>query len=178
MKLRQTLVVLASALVLAGIPAAVSATPGSGVSGVILAQGESDDGIVVRGRGTTDVVPRWIDREAALPHQSDKGPLSLRDRVQRHGYGEITIQPGGSTGWHYHDGQLIAVVKQGTLTRTMDDCSTEVTPAGESFVEPRGKNHVHLGRNLGTEPVILLVTYVLPDGKPLSQDAPAPAVCD
>jgi quercetin dioxygenase-like cupin family protein len=149
MKLRKILVVLASALALVGVSAAVvSATPGTGVTGVILGQGESDDGIYVRGRGTTDVVVR-----------------------------EITIQPGGSTGWHYHDGQLIAVVKQGTLTRTMDDCSTEVTPAGESFVEPRGKSHVHIGRNLGTEPVILLVTYVLPDGKPLSQDAPAPQHC-
>lgn len=149
MKLRQPLIVLSAVLALVGVPAAVSATPGSGVTGVILAQGESDDGIVIRGRGTTDVVVR-----------------------------EITIQPGGSTGWHYHDGQLIAVVKQGTLTRTMDDCTTEVTPAGESFVEPRGRNHVHIGRNLGTEPVILMVTYVLPDGKPLSQDAPKPANCD
>ncbi len=149
MKLRQPFVVLAAALALVGIPAAVSATPGSGVTGVILAQGESDDGIVIRGRGTTDVVVR-----------------------------EITVQPGGSTGWHYHDGQLIAVVKQGTLTRTMDDCSVEVTPAGGSFVEPRGRNHVHIGRNLGTEPVILMVTYVLPEGKPLSQDAPKPANCD
>ncbi|MBM7786869.1 cupin domain-containing protein [Tenggerimyces flavus] len=148
MKLRKILVVLAAAPALVGVPAAVSATPGSGVTGVILAQGESDEGIVIRGRGTTDVVVR-----------------------------EITIQPGGSTGWHYHDGQLIAVVKQGTLTRTMDDCSTEVTPAGESFVEPRGRNHVHIGRNLGTEPVILMVTYVLPDGKPLSQDAPKPPNC-
>lgn len=142
-------VVLASALVLVGVPVAVSATPGTGVSGVIIGQGTSEDGIVIRGRGTTDVTVR-----------------------------EITIQPGGSTGWHFHDGQLIAVVKQGTLTRTMDDCKTvEVTKAGGSFVEPRGREHVHIGRNLGTEPVILLVTYVLPHGKPLSQDAPQPRGC-
>ena len=36
---------------------------------------------------------------------------------------EITIQPGGSTGWHYHDGRVFGVVREGTLTRTMKDCS-------------------------------------------------------
>jgi quercetin dioxygenase-like cupin family protein len=87
---------------------------------------------------------------------------------------EITIAPGGSTGWHYHTGQLIAVVKSGTLTRTLHDCSTEVSTAGSSLVEPAGQEHVHLGRNLGIEPVVLLVTYVLPAGHPLSHDAPAP----
>ena len=34
---------------------------------------------------------------------------------------EITIQPGGSTGWHYHDGRVFGVVREGTLTRTMGD---------------------------------------------------------
>jgi hypothetical protein len=29
---------------------------------------------------------------------------------------DITISPGGSTGWHWHDGELVGVVKQGTLT--------------------------------------------------------------
>ncbi len=87
---------------------------------------------------------------------------------------EITIAPGGSTGWHYHDGQVIAVVKSGTLTRTVHDCSTEVTSPGGSFVEPAGQNHIHIGRNLGTEPVVLLVAYVLPAGRQLAQDAPQP----
>src|SRR5918998_504259 len=43
---------------------------------------------------------------------------------------EITIQPGGSTGWHYHDGRVFGVVRQGTLTRTMADCSDVVSPVG------------------------------------------------
>ena len=86
----------------------------------------------------------------------------------------LEIAPGGSTGWHYHDGQVIAVVKSGTLTRTLHDCSTEVTSSGGSFVEPAGRQHTHIGRNVGTEPVVLLVTYVLPAGQPLSQDAPQP----
>lgn len=86
---------------------------------------------------------------------------------------EITVEPGGSTGWHTHRGQLIAVVKSGTLTRTLDDCSVEVTPAGTSFIEPSGADHRHIGRNLGTEPVVLWVTYLLPEGSELSDDADA-----
>ena len=123
----------------------VSATAGTGVTGTVLATGTSPDGIVVTSREKTDV--------AVL---------------------EITIAPGGSTGWHYHDGAVIAVVKSGTLTRMLHDCSTEVTSAGRSFVEPAGRHHVHIGRNLGTEPVVLLATYVLPAGQPRSQDAPQP----
>jgi len=125
--------------------AAVSATPGTGVSGTVLAKGTSPDGIVVSSREKTDVAVF-----------------------------EIIIAPGGSTGWHYHDGPVIAVVKSGTLTRTLHDCSTEVTSPGGSFVEPAGRDRIHLGRNLGTESVVLLVTYVMPAGQPLSQDAAQP----
>lgn len=145
----RNLVVAASELLLVGMAAVVSATPGTGVSGTILARGTSPDGIVVSSRGATDVI-----------------------------VSEITIAPGGSTGWHYHDGQVIAVLKSGTLTRTMHDCSTVVTSAGGSFVEPTGRHQTHIGRNLGTEPVVLLITYVLPAGHQLSRDAPKPPKCD
>ena len=86
---------------------------------------------------------------------------------------EITVQPGGSTGWHFHDGTLYAAVKEGTLTRTMSDCTTTFThPAGTALVEDPA--HVHIGRNLGGAPVVLLVLYVNPAGSPLSQDAANP----
>ncbi len=97
-RVRRSFVVATSEFLLVGMAAVVSATPGTGVSGTILAKGTSPNGIVVSSREKTDV--------AVL---------------------EITIAPGGSTGWHYHDGQVIAVVKSGTLTRTLHDCSTEVT---------------------------------------------------
>jgi quercetin dioxygenase-like cupin family protein len=88
---------------------------------------------------------------------------------------EITIQPGGYTGWHYHDGTLYAFVKSGTLTHNMSDCSVDaVYHGGAVFTEPSGKDHVHIGRNLGADPVVLDVLYVLPAGSPLSEDAPNP----
>lgn len=88
---------------------------------------------------------------------------------------QITIQPGGTTGWHWHDGTLYAYVEQGTLTHTDSDCTTtDVYRAGASFVEPSGSDHVHVGRNLGTAPLVLDVLYVDPAGSPLSEDAPNP----
>lgn len=91
---------------------------------------------------------------------------------------EITIAPGGSTGWHYHDGTLYAYLAQGTLTHDMADCTVDGTyHPGDAFVEPSGANHVHIGRNLGTTPVVLYVLYVDPAGSPLSEDAPNPG-CD
>lgn len=88
---------------------------------------------------------------------------------------QITIEPGGSTGWHWHDGKLIGAIKQGTLTHDAADCAIDgVYNAGDVIVEPAGAAHVHIGRNLGDIPVILQVLYVDPIGKPLFEDAPNP----
>jgi quercetin dioxygenase-like cupin family protein len=88
---------------------------------------------------------------------------------------DITIAPGGSTGWHWHDGELVGVVKQGTLTHNASDCSVDgVYNTGDPVIEPAGHDHVHIGRNVGTIPMILEVTYVVPVGKPLFEDAANP----
>ncbi|WTE38472.1 cupin domain-containing protein [Streptomyces sp. NBC_01618] len=127
------------------LPSAAVATPAGGVSGTVLAKGTSAGKLRVKTpNGRTDVTFRTI-----------------------------TVESGGSTGWHTHSGQVIAVVKSGTLTRIMDDCSVEVISAGSSFIEPSGAKHRHIGRNLGTEPVVILATYLLPEGSALSDDADA-----
>ncbi|MFJ3881675.1 cupin domain-containing protein [Streptomyces sp. NPDC090077] len=87
---------------------------------------------------------------------------------------EVVIPPGGCTGWHYHHVPLMAVVKSGTLTRFLSDGTVEVHPAGATFVEPAGAGHVHLGRNLGTRPVVLQITCALAEDDPWSVAAPAP----
>jgi quercetin dioxygenase-like cupin family protein len=87
---------------------------------------------------------------------------------------EITIQPGGSTGWHYHDGRVFGVVRDGTLTRTMADCSVVVSPEGSAVSEDSGPNAVHNGRNLGPFPVVLWVDYIEPAGSPQAVDVPDP----
>jgi quercetin dioxygenase-like cupin family protein len=88
---------------------------------------------------------------------------------------EITIAPGGSTGWHWHRGQLLGVIKEGTLTHNAADCSVDgIYPAGASIFEPSGSDRVHVGRNLGDTPLILQIFYVLPAGSALSEDGPDP----
>jgi quercetin dioxygenase-like cupin family protein len=88
---------------------------------------------------------------------------------------EITVAPGGTTGWHYHDGMLYAFVKQGTLSHFKSNCQSDgVYRAGAAFTEPSGPDHVHVGRNLGKKPLVLEVLYVDPAGAPLSEDAPNP----
>ena len=83
----------------------------------------------------------------------------------------VTIQPGGRTGWHTHAGKVLAVVKAGIPTRYTADCKTVTYTAGQAFIETES---IHEGRNQGTHPVELYVTYIDPAGSPLKTDA-APA---
>lgn len=78
-------------------------------------------------------------------------------------YRKAIVQPGASTGWHYHVGEEIAVINSGTFTRIDgSDCSVEEYSAGESLVEPVGPTTVHMGINKGTEPVELYVVDIIP----------------
>ncbi|WP_241010998.1 cupin domain-containing protein [Mycobacterium camsae] len=88
---------------------------------------------------------------------------------------EITILPGGSTGWHWHQGNLFGVIRQGTLTHSLADCSVDgIYGAGDAITELSGSDHAHIGRNLGPTPVLMQVVYIDPHGSPLSNDAPDP----
>jgi quercetin dioxygenase-like cupin family protein len=134
--MRKTVTLFATtALAVTLVSGTASATPGSGVTGTILAR---------KTIGHTDYTLR-----------------------------EITVQPGGYTGWHFHDGTLYAYVKAGRLTHNLADCSIDgIFGAGRAFTEQ--PDQVHIGRNLGTTPLVLEVLYVLPAGSPLSEDAPDP----
>ena len=104
---------------------------------------------------------------AELTQSSQEG----RDFIVR----DITIDPGGSTGWHWHDGIVVGAIKHGTLTHYSANCSIEgVYNPGDPITEPAGPDHVHLGRNLGTTPLILEVIYIKPAGKPSAEDAANP----
>lgn len=88
---------------------------------------------------------------------------------------EITIAPGGSTGWHWHPGRVFGVIRSGTLTHDLSDCSVDgIFAAGAPITEGSGPDHVHVGRNLGSEPVVMWVVYIDEAGAPLSVDAPNP----
>ncbi|AUA16858.1 cupin domain-containing protein [Streptomyces samsunensis] len=123
------------------------------------------------GAGTAFATPAGPGVSGTIIAQTTVGG---KDYVLR----QITVPPGQSTGWHYHDGILYGLVQHGTLSHFDSDCDSDgVYGAGSTLTEPSGANHVHLGRNLGKTDVVLDVLYVLPHGAPLSQDAPNPG-CD
>lgn len=88
---------------------------------------------------------------------------------------EITLAPGGSTGWHTHQGQIYGVITAGTLTHYESDCQIDgVYDVGDPIRDPTGPDHVHIARNLGSVPVVLQVTYIDPAGAPTADSAPNP----
>jgi quercetin dioxygenase-like cupin family protein len=94
-----------------------------------------------------------------------------RDYVTR----ELTIAPGGSTGWHWHEGRVDGVIKSGTLTHNRADCGVDgIYHAGDFIVEATGPDQVHIGRNLGPAPLVMRVRYVDAVGSPLTEDAADP----
>ena len=91
---------------------------------------------------------------------------------------QITIQPGGTFGWHSHPGPSFVVVKSGTATFYEGDdptCTGQVLPTGSSLFEPAGD--VHIPRNEGSEPLVLVVIQLLPTGAIRRIDEPSPGNC-
>lgn len=91
---------------------------------------------------------------------------------------EVTIQPGGTFGWHSHPGPSFVTVKSGTVTFYQGDdptCTGQILPAGSSLFEPAG--HVHITRNEGSEPLVLIVVQLLPTGAMRRIDEPSPGNC-
>ena len=88
---------------------------------------------------------------------------------------QITIAPGGTTGWHYHPGQVFGVIKSGTLTHYDSGCSIDgVYRVNDPITEGSGSGYVHEGRNEGPDPLVMWVLYIDPAGSPLTVDMPNP----
>ncbi|MBN2176036.1 MAG: cupin domain-containing protein [Demequinaceae bacterium] len=100
-------------------------------------------------------------REAGIEIDLE-GPVDVAFR-------KVIIQPGEGTGPHCHDGNLIAVVTQGTLTHYAPIYASGVHEYGVGDAILEGAGYVHEGKNEGTEPVILEVTYLIEDGSPLAE---------
>jgi quercetin dioxygenase-like cupin family protein len=91
---------------------------------------------------------------------------------------ESRVLPGGTFGWHSHPGPSFSVVKSGTLSFYRADdptCTPEIYRAGDVLIDPG--NAVHVGRNLGSVDLVLVVTRLIPDGATARIDEPAPGNC-
>lgn len=94
---------------------------------------------------------------------------------------QVTIAPGGTTGWHTHPGPVLVLVKSGELTLydgNDKNCRGTTYKAGQSFVDS-GFGHVHLARNEGASNAEFYPVYLAPApaGQPLRIDAPSPGTC-
>ena len=91
---------------------------------------------------------------------------------------QVTINPGGTLGWHSHPGPSMVIVKSGTATfyQAKDrKCTPQALPTGSSLFEPAGV--VHIVRNEGTEPLVNVVMQLLPAGAPRLISEPSPGNC-
>jgi quercetin dioxygenase-like cupin family protein len=92
---------------------------------------------------------------------------------------QITVDPGGSSGWHSHPGGAIIVVKQGTPTlyRAIgSQCQSTTYGPGDAFIEQPGEVDDVL--NAGAAPYVLYVTFPrVPPGGSARIDEPDPGTC-
>jgi quercetin dioxygenase-like cupin family protein len=81
----------------------------------------------------------------------------------------VVIDPGASSGWHTHPGAEYTILKSGTLTLFTASCTPRVLSAGQAFFIP--PNTSHMARNDGTAPAETYVTYTVPTGAGVRNDA-------
>ncbi len=140
---------------LAGVVMAVTlapgwATPPVGLTNILLASGLNESGGSIPTKEGTSIV-----------------------------VAQITVGPGGSSGWHSHPGGALVVVHDGSLTvyeAVGDRCEIATYSAGQSFVERPGE--VDQVINTGTVPYTLFVTFPrVPAGASARTDEPNPGTC-
>jgi quercetin dioxygenase-like cupin family protein len=189
MKRTFVLTLIVTALSLGAVLA--HATPPSGVaSGTILARGTAAETLVIGTPRTTTVtrkvkfrVGRKVVTKAVKIQVDSVQPLmtcgdsNVCDTVVQ----QVTINPGGHSGWHTHPGPTFVAIAQGEGTLYHSDeagCPGHKFGKGSGFFQPSGD--IHLLRNEGSMPLVLYAFYVLPPGTANTAtrtDQPAPANC-
>ena len=163
---RLTAVALVATLVAAGVGSAM-ATPGSGITAALLA------------RGTLESEPPSHHGHPWLAKRQKPVKIKL-SRPSDVAVQQVTVAPGGSTGWHSHPGPAIVIVKSGAITFYDEDdlrCRGTTYTAGKVYID-EGYGHGHIGRNEGTTNVELYVTFLdMPVGAEPRIDVPSPGNC-
>ena len=180
---------LAVATAGAVVAAQALATTGSGAVSTYVARGPVSQSVVigvprtatatksVRVRVGRKVVTRRVTftYETVTPLMTCGGSTTCDTAIQ-----QLTIPPGGFTGWHSHPGPtFVAVAKgQGTLYHGMSGCPATKYDVGAGFMQP--PTEVHNMRNEGSTPLVLWAFYALPPGTAntaIRIDQPQPPEC-
>jgi quercetin dioxygenase-like cupin family protein len=143
---------------------------------------EADTGEVgqeTAGAGVAGVVQANVSFGVAKTEITASGHYAEIKGPQRMVTQEITLQPGGHTGWHSHGGLALVSVASGALSlyTEHDPCEAITYAAGVGFLDPGG-GHTHIGVNETSGTTVLHVTYILPEGAAVRIDAAAPPGAD
>jgi quercetin dioxygenase-like cupin family protein len=155
------LLVLVGAIGFAAYGGTVLATPPVGTSSVPLAP--------VGTFGDINVNTKWGDWKGKIETHGDSDLYVT----------QVTIQPGGTNGWHMHPGDSFVIVKSGTASFYQGadpTCTPQIIAAGGTIFEPAGV--VHTVRNMSTtDPLVNVVVQLIPHGQPRTISMPDPGNC-
>jgi mannose-6-phosphate isomerase-like protein (cupin superfamily) len=165
------------------------ATTGSGAVGSFVARGPASQSVVIG-------VPRTASVTKTVRVRVGRKVVSKRVRFTYEtvtplmtcgastacdlAFQQLTIAPGGYTGWHTHPGPTFVAVAQGegTLYHGMSGCPATKYGVNSGFMQP--STEVHNMRNEGSTPLVLWAFYALPPGTSnaaIRVDQPQPTAC-
>ena len=165
------------------------ATAGSGAVSTYMARGPVSQSVVIgvpKSATATKVVTvrvkgKVVKRKVSFTYQTVTPMMTCGTSTACDtAYQQLTIQPGGFTGWHTHPGPTFVAVAQGegTLYHGMAGCPSFKYATGAGFMQP--STEVHNMRNEGSTPLVLWAFYALPPGTAnaaIRIDQPQPAEC-
>ena len=141
--IRGSLLAMALIAVAAGT---AGATPGSGLTPVIVSRGVATDQV------------HFNTGEVKV---QTKAPVAIVNQTIV--FAATTTPVITTTGWHAHPGVVLVTVTSGTLTRYDAQCARTVYPTGSAFIE--SGDHAGLVRNESTTTAASVnVTYLVPEG--------------
>ena len=165
------------------------ATGGSGAVSTYMARGPVSQSVVI---GTPKTVTatktvrvrvkgKVVTRKVSFTYQTVTPMMTCGTSTACDtAYQQLTIPPGGFTGWHTHPGPTFVAVAQGegTLYHGMSGCPSVKYATGAGCMQP--STEVHNMRNEGSAPLVLWAFYALPPGTTnaaIRIDQPQPAEC-
>jgi mannose-6-phosphate isomerase-like protein (cupin superfamily) len=183
------LLAVAIGAVVAFTAAQALATAGSGAVSVYAARGPVSQSVVIgvpKSATATKVVTvrvkgKVVKRKVSFAYQTVTPMMTCGTSTACDtAYQQLTIPPGGFTGWHTHPGPTFVAVAQGegTLYHGMSGCPSFKYATGAGFMQP--STEVHNMRNEGSTPLVLWAFYALPPGTAntaIRIDQPQPAEC-
>ena len=174
--MRKTAIALGLSLAATGaIVAGVAlATPGAGIiGGPIVARGVAGQNIVLGVPATSTVArtvrvrvgKKVVRKRVRFTVQTVRPLMSCGTAAPCDiAFQQLSIAPGGYTGWHNHPGPTFVAVAQGegTLYRDTAGCASEKYGPGSGFFQP--SSEIHNFRNEGSTQLTVFAFYALPAG--------------